>query len=194
MKALRLLFVASLLTGSLAWAQDSGTEPEPEPQPEPPPSFTIATFTPKVFLFDQAGQSCKTQIMNPLGPMDLQPSKLVFNALKLNWTGPSALQLDYMKITLQSEQLVGGAQTIYFTGPELSFLWQGSPGLVELYPQDENHTTAPACNFETGGINLANKNIAAAGKGQITVYATAQVDDQLLPLSAQVEFDFESAR
>lgn len=192
MKAFRLLFVALMMTGSLGWAQDSGTDPDPEPQPELP-TFTIAMFTPKIYLFDQAGQSCKTQIMNPLGSMDLQPSKLVFGALKLNWTGPSPLQLDYMKITLQSEQIPGGTQTMYFTGQELSYLWQGSPGLVELYPQDENQTTAPACNFEAGGVNLQDKNVAVTGRGQITVYATAMVDDQLIPLSSQVEFDFESA-
>lgn len=188
MQAFRFLILALALHAPAAWAQDTGTDPQPEPV-----AFKIETFSPKIYLFDQVGQSCKAQIMNPLGPMDLQPSKLVFGALKLEWTGPSALQLDYMKVNLQSPQIRGGSQTLFFAGQELSFLWQGSPGLVELYPQDDKLTTAPACNFEAGGINVTDKNVAVTGHGQITMYATAIVDDAQVPLSAQVEFDFESA-
>lgn len=192
MKAIRLTLMALFFSAVAAHAQEFTFDDDLDPEPELP-TFTIETFSPKIFLINQPGQSCKMQIMNPTGPMDLEPMKLAFNALKINWAGSAVLKMEYMKVTLTSDQFPSGEQTFIYTGADLGFLWQGSPGVVVLYPQEENQTTAPACSFELGGISVKNKNDAIHGQGRIMVYATSTDDDENpISLSSETTFEFET--
>lgn len=129
-----------------------------------------------VVLVDTKGRSCVSFYSTPTDPPDLSPIKAIMGGVKLNLKGQVPLEIIYLRLRFD---LGNDNQAVtVISGEELSALFTTNPssGAVVLPANTSVDTSqlANACNWEVGGISLANKDQSVFGSATLSVYALTQ--------------------
>ncbi len=129
------------------------------------------TTYPDYILLDAEGMSCRQQIQDPTGFNDVDAVKMMLGTIDLQWDGDQEFRMEYMKISLMSNDLSGQRFTRIYSGLDLAYMWMGKPGVVRVAPHS-TLSTASSCFVEVGGISLTDSRVPASGTGEILFYGT----------------------